>query len=162
MEEDVTFLNLLVRAIHKTERVLMYYGLAPERENQLWLEPHIQALSTLCRQQGRDLEGVVDLQGLQQMLGIMAKGGTKPETFSGGKQRAERYERWLVATFPKETGPVCRWPFLRRVFRKANHLCEQCRKRSATVHITEMSTSGIERHEYCESCHREIEGKEYK
>ena len=162
MEKDLTFLELLVDATRKTERVLMYYGLVPELQNQLRLEAHIQALSTLCRRQGTNFEGVADLQGLQQVLETMANGGTEPATLAGGQKRAERYERWLIATFPKESGPACRWPFFRRIFRRSNHVCERCRKGSATVHTTTASTSGIERHEFCGSCYHEVERQKNK
>jgi hypothetical protein len=161
MIERTTFLSVVIEAVRKTEQVLLFYGMAPKPESELKLEPYVRALSVLCGERSKGFEGIANLQRFQEVLERMPAESVTPEEFLNGQRTVERYAEWLVATFPEESGSRCRWPLWRRWrLTRLSNLCERCRERDATVHLTISSNIGMKRHEYCESCYREIEPHE--
>ncbi|MGA2173702.1 MAG: hypothetical protein ABSH38_01845 [Verrucomicrobiota bacterium] len=153
-DPESRFLFSVLAALYKTERVLMFYCVAPERRTKVDLKPYVGALSALCREHGKNLEGVAEFQSMQRLLDRQPERDVKPDEFVEGFESVKRFSQWLLATFREACGPACAHPE-----KNLNSLCERCHA-NATVHTSIVSASGIEWHEFCESCHREIKQEE--
>jgi hypothetical protein len=106
-----------------------------------------------AREQGKNLEGVAEFQSIQRLLDRQPERDVKPDEFVEGFESVKRFSQWLLAAFREACGPACAHPE-----KNLNSLCERCHA-NATVHTSIVSASGIEWHEFCQSCYYEVEQK---
>ena len=140
--------------VRLTERVLRYHAVAVERGERLVLTPYSQAMADVCERLRRDSSGLQALNQMQALLVGISAPEPQDEAIKQMEMATGQYKSWLQTTFPRECGPVCKWPILKALRGSRDARCEQCGKRGAKVHIAKWSSEGVVRHEYCNECYR--------
>lgn len=152
MQEELQFIQGAGEALRQTEKVLMFYGAMFERRPEVNLAAYLRGVEKLAVERGVSRDGLADLQAGHEFLAGLPNRRPGEEEFARARRRVEAYLDWLKRAFAEACRPACAHPD-----KQLQIPCERCRAADATVHVTIGSITGIERHDFCRSCHSEIE-----
>ena len=99
-QEKGPFLHAVMKAMHQTEHVLRFSGVAWQGGAPFDLRPYITAMLRLCEDRHLD-DGPIDQ--LRQMARVIdaLRGKVDLAELKAGEESAAQYEQWLSSTFPE-------------------------------------------------------------
>src|SRR5262245_4251696 len=68
LEAELTFLAMVRQVLRRSERVLRFYGITPQFQTTVDLNPLTRMLSTLCVEQRKAPGGLDELRRMQQLV----------------------------------------------------------------------------------------------